>query len=63
MSMTIDAAQRVFHDLEGGEPLLFLDNVNIRAQETRRRRDRDREHAEDLLDFRLDVYGYAQPQP
>jgi hypothetical protein len=63
MSMTIDAAQRVFHDLEGGEPLLFLDNVNIRAQETRRRRERDREHAEDLLDVRLDVYGYAQPQP
>lgn len=63
MSMTVDAAQRVFHDLEGGEPLMFLDNVSIRSlQETRRRRERERNGTEDLLDVRFDVYGYAQPQ-
>jgi general secretion pathway protein M len=43
MSMTIEAAQRVFHDLEGAEPLLFLDNLDIRSRDDPRRR---REHAE-----------------
>jgi hypothetical protein len=61
IAMTVEAAQRVFYDLEGGEPVLFLDNVGIRArEETRRRRDR----ADDgMLEVHLDVYGYAQPQP
>jgi general secretion pathway protein M len=60
MSLTIDAAQRVFHDLEGGEPLLFLDNIDIRSREDSRRR---RERAEEgQLEIHLDVYGYAQPQ-
>jgi general secretion pathway protein M len=61
IAMTIEAAQRVFYDLEGGEPVLFLDNVGIRSrEETRRRRDR----ADDgMLEVHLDVYGYAQPQP
>jgi general secretion pathway protein M len=61
ISMTVDAVQRLFHDLEGGEPLLFLDNVGIRSREETRRR---RERAEDgMLEVHLDVYGYAQPQP
>lgn len=60
-AMTVEAAQRVFHDLEGGKPLLFLDNVGIRSREETRRR---RERTEDgMLDIHLDVYGYAQPQP
>ena len=62
MAMTVEATQRLFHELEGGEPLLFLDNVNIRSmQESRRRRERDRA-GDDMLDLRVDVYGYAQPQ-
>jgi general secretion pathway protein M len=61
IAMTVETAQRVFHDLEGGEPLLFLDNVGIRSREETRRR---RERTEDgMLDIHLDVYGYAQPQP
>jgi general secretion pathway protein M len=61
IAMTVEAAQRVFHDLESGEPLLFLDNVGIRSREETRRR---RERTEDgMLDIRLDVYGYTQPQP
>jgi general secretion pathway protein M len=61
IAMTIEAAQRVFHELESGEPLLFLDNVGIRSrEETRGRRERT---DTGVLDIRLDVYGYAQPQP
>jgi general secretion pathway protein M len=61
ISMTIDAAQRVFYDLEGGEPLLFLDNIDIRSLEESRRH---RERADNgMLEVHLDVYGYAQPQP
>lgn len=60
MSLSVDAAQRVFHDLEGGEPLLFLDNIDIRSRdETRRRRERQEDGA---LDIHFDVYGYARPQ-
>ena len=61
ITMTIDAALHVFHDIEGGnEPLLFLDNVGIRShEETRRRRERTENG---MLDIHLDVYGYARPQ-
>lgn len=60
IAMTVETAQRVFHDLEGGEPLLFLDNVGIRSrEETRRRRERT---DTGMLDIHLDVYGYARPQ-
>jgi general secretion pathway protein M len=60
VSMTIAAAQRVFYDLEGGEPRLFLDNVDIRSlEETRRLRERG---DNGMLEVHLDVYGYAQPQ-
>jgi general secretion pathway protein M len=61
ISMTIDAAQRVFYDLEGGEPQLFLDNIDIRSlEESRRHRERG---DNGMLEVHLDVYGYAQPQP
>jgi general secretion pathway protein M len=60
ISMTIGAAQRVFYELEGGDPRLFLDNVDIRSlEETRRLRDRG---DTGMLEVHLDVYGYAQPQ-
>ena len=61
IAMSMDGALRVFHDLEGGEPLLFLGNVDIRSRDETRRR---RERVEDgMLDIHLDVYGFAQPQP
>jgi general secretion pathway protein M len=60
IAVTIEAAQRVFHDLESGDPLLFLDSINIRSRDDPRRR---RERAPDgMLEVRLDIYGYAQPQ-
>jgi general secretion pathway protein M len=59
IAMTVGAAQHVFYDLEGGEPVLFLDNVGIRSQEETRHRER----ADGRLEIHLDVYGYAQPQP
>jgi general secretion pathway protein M len=59
IAMTVEAAQRVFYDLEDGEPVLFLDNVGIRSREETRHRER----ADGMLEVNLDVYGYAQPQP
>ena len=60
IAVTIEAAQRVFHDLESGDPLLFLDGISIRSRDDSRRR---RERTPDgMLEVRLDVYGYAQPQ-
>jgi general secretion pathway protein M len=61
IAMTMEGAERVFYDLEGSEPALFLDNVGIRSREDARRR---RDRGEDgMLEVHLDVYGYAQPQP
>ncbi|MBV9553905.1 MAG: hypothetical protein JO032_14070 [Alphaproteobacteria bacterium] len=60
VTLTPEAALRVFHDLESGEPVLFLDNLDIRSKEETRRR---RERVEDgTLDIRFEAYGYAQPQ-
>ena len=57
MTLKLAAVQRVFHGLEASSPLLFLDNVNVRA-----RSDRWREEPADdpILDIRFDVYGYTR---
>jgi general secretion pathway protein M len=57
LSMKLGAAQRIFHGLETSSPMLFLDNVNLRARPERRRE----EAAEDpTLDVRFDIYGYTR---
>jgi hypothetical protein len=61
MTVTLAAAQQLFHALEGGEPLLFLDNVDIRPHAAARRGGVPVEDG--LLDIHFDVYGYAQTGP
>jgi general secretion pathway protein M len=58
--MTVDlaAAQRVLYGLETSSPLLFLDNLDLRAQTGGRRQDRGNEAS--ALDLRFDVYGFVR---
>ncbi len=51
---------RVLHELETGEPYLFVDNLQIKSA-TRRRR-RTPEQAVGRLSIRFDVYGYLPPE-
>src|SRR5262249_54071748 len=58
MSLNLAAAQRIFHGLETASPLLFLDNVDLRARSDRRRD--EAAVADPVLDIRFDVYGYMR---
>jgi general secretion pathway protein M len=61
MSLDIAAAQRVLYGIETATPLLFLDNVDLRAHLGDRRRGRGADNATDaMLDVRMDVYGYMR---
>jgi len=50
----------VLHELETGEPYLFVDNLQIKS--TTRRRRRADEQTGDVLSIRFDVYGYLPPE-
>jgi general secretion pathway protein M len=58
MQLQLPAAQRVFYAIEAASPLLFLDNLNIRAAIPERRRDRGTTPSS--LDVRFDLYGYMR---
>ncbi|HSF94342.1 MAG TPA: type II secretion system protein GspM [Thermohalobaculum sp.] len=51
---------RVLHQLETGEPYLFVDNLLIKTDTRRRRRNQD--EVPDVLSIRFDVYGYLPPE-
>ena len=58
ISTTIGGAQRLFYGLEAGQPLLFVDNVDIRAR-SENNRFRQRDEPDDQLEIDFDVYGYT----
>ena len=61
MTLDVAAAQRVLYGVESASPLLFLDNVDLRAHLFDRRRDRTAAApGEGMLDVRFDVYGYMR---
>ena len=61
MQVTLPGAQQVFYGLESDSPLLFLDNLDMRAHVAERRRDRGAPGSDDsMLDLRFDVYGYVR---
>ncbi|MCU1280089.1 MAG: hypothetical protein JWM53_3635 [bacterium] len=51
--------QKVFYELEAGAPYLFLDNVEIRVQQSPSRT-RDEPKREPPHDVRFDLYGFAR---
>jgi hypothetical protein len=61
MSTTLPAALRVFYGLEAAYPLLFIDNVDLRARPTELR-DRNSSNAtnSETIDLQFDVYGYTR---
>jgi general secretion pathway protein M len=61
MTVSIAALQRTFYELESTSPLLFIDNVEIRARPAQRQRDRSSQDT--ALEVRFDVYGYQRSAP
>lgn len=57
LSAGIGALTRTIHALEAGTPYLFLDNVDIGAQQIRKRGERD---AETVFSALFDVFGYSR---
>lgn len=64
ISMTggLEAVLRVLHQLESGEPLVFVENLAIKEVTRRRRRSDDAEEQETPLSVRFDIYGYLPPE-
>lgn len=63
LSITVAGVLSVFHDLEAAEPMLFVDNLDIRTRigDAREYRARGNQEADDgLVDVQFDVYGYTQ---
>jgi hypothetical protein len=59
MSLSYSAAVRVFYGLESTAPLLFVDNVDLRARPAELR-NRTVVVDTDLIDVQFDVYGYTR---
>ena len=62
MTARIEQLQKIFHTFENGRTHLFVDDVNIRVQRTRRTRRRGKAPSVDkrLLSVRLNLYGFAR---
>lgn len=59
MLLDTEAVQRVLYGIETASPLLFLDNLDMRAHVAGDRR-REKAAEDPALDVRLDVYGYMR---
>ncbi len=59
LSADIESLQAIFHALEAENTLLFLDNVDVRRQRTRRRR-KNKSAIDGRLTVRFDVSGYVR---
>lgn len=59
VTTTLAGAQRLFYGLEAATPLLFIDNVDLRARPADLR-DRASTGVSDTIDLQFDVYGYAR---
>ncbi len=58
LSADIESLQAIFHALEAENTLLFLDNVDVRRQRARRRRNKPADDGR--LTVRFDVSGYVR---
>jgi len=62
LSTTLPSALRIFYGLESTSPMLFLDNVDLRARPTELR-NRNTVGNTDTIDLQFDVYGYTRVAP
>jgi general secretion pathway protein M len=58
MTCTITDLQKIFHELEGGRPYLFLDNVDVSGEQARRRIGDPTVREE--LNVSFDVFGFIR---
>lgn len=58
---TIESFFQLLHDLEGGRPYTFIDNLDVKARRARRRK-ADQEDVATQLTIRFDLYGYLSPE-
>ncbi|HEX4193871.1 MAG TPA: type II secretion system protein GspM [Stellaceae bacterium] len=66
IATNIAGALQIFHGLEAQYPLLFIDNLDMRARQgnVREIRGRGGDTGEsDALDLQFDIYGYTQKGP
>ena len=59
MSIRPDALGGILHSLEGGRPPLFVENMSIRARQTRRRRSQS-SGPQQSIDVHYDLAGYMR---
>jgi general secretion pathway protein M len=59
MTVTLEAAQKVFYGIEASAPYLFLDNVVMNARASIRRGGQEPDD-NPLIDVQFDVYGYTR---
>ena len=58
---TVEALRKVLHAVESAPPVLLVDNVDVRARKTRRRRRAKKAQPDDrTLDVRFDLSGYVR---
>ena len=62
MTASIWELLQVLHALEGQQPYLFVDTLDIKSSARRRRRSRDPEVESPTLTTRFDLVGYILPQ-
>jgi len=60
MSTNLGAVLRVFHGLESAYPLLFLDNVDLRARPVALRDRNNTAVDTDIIDVQFDIFGYTR---
>jgi hypothetical protein len=60
MTGALGAMIHLLHELESGEPFLFVSDLQIKS--TTRRRRRNDEAPVETLSIRFDVYGYLPPE-
>ena len=59
--MTIEGLETTLYELETGQPYLIIDDVTVRPERVRRRR--EEAEKEPVLDVSLELFGYLREQP
>jgi general secretion pathway protein M len=59
--VTIDGLEETLYELETGQPYLIIDEVTVRQERARRRRNEPQ--AQPMLDVSLELFGYVREEP
>jgi general secretion pathway protein M len=59
--VTIEGLETTLYELETGQPYLIIDEVTVRQERVRRRRNEPGEHP--MLDVSFELFGYVREEP